>query len=62
MTARDVESADGLRQALEESRSLNAPLLIRARIGPATSKTSYFLEDPAVLGDIFRRFLARGPA
>lgn len=63
MEARDVESAEGLRGALEESRSLRVPLLIRARIGPKTTKTPYFLEDPAVLADTFRRFLkAHDPA
>jgi sulfopyruvate decarboxylase subunit beta len=63
MEARDVETAEGLRGALEESRSLGAPLLIRARIGPETAKTPYFLEDPAILADAFRRFLrAHDPA
>jgi sulfopyruvate decarboxylase subunit beta len=57
MEARDVESADGLRRALEESKTLDAPVLIRVRIGQKTEKTDYFLEDPAVLADTFRRFL-----
>lgn len=57
IAARDVDSAEGLRQALEESRRVQAPLLIRVRIGPTTEKTPYFLEDPAVLGDRFHRFL-----
>lgn len=57
MEARDAEGADELRRALEESRTLRAPILIRARIGPKTEKTPYFLEDPAVLAATFRRFL-----
>jgi sulfopyruvate decarboxylase subunit beta len=57
MQARDVESADGLRRALEESKTLDAPVLIRVRIGQKTEKTDYFLEDPALLADTFRRFL-----
>ena len=57
MEARDVEDADGLRRALEEARTVRAPFLIRARIGPKTEKTPYFLEDPVVLADTFRRFL-----
>jgi len=59
--ARDVESGAGLREALEEARSLHVPVLIRARIGPESARTPYFLEDPAVLADAFRRFL-RGEA
>jgi sulfopyruvate decarboxylase subunit beta len=57
MEARDVETADGLRRALEESKAINVPVLIRVRIGQKTEKTNYFLEDPAVLADTFRRFL-----
>jgi sulfopyruvate decarboxylase subunit beta len=60
LEARDVEGADDLRRALEEARSLRAPLLIRARISPKREKTPYFLEDPAVLADTFRRFLREG--
>ena len=58
MVARDVESADDLRKALVESKGLTAPVLIRARIGTVTRKTSYFLEDPVVLADTFRRYVA----
>ena len=60
MEARDVESADELRRALEEARGLRRPFLVRARIGQKTEKTEYFLEDPAVLAETFRRFLQSG--
>ncbi|MCC6174572.1 MAG: phosphonopyruvate decarboxylase [Chloroflexi bacterium] len=61
MQARDVESADALRQALDEAKGIDAPMLIRARIGLQGQKTPYFLEDPVVLAETFRRFL-RGAA
>jgi len=62
MVANDVDSAEGLRGALNEARAIEEPVLIRVRIGPKTEKTPYFLEDPAVLADTFRRFLRDGPA
>lgn len=61
MEARDVESAEGLRRALEESKTATAPFFIRARIGQKTEKTGYFLQDPAILAETFRRYL-REPA
>lgn len=57
MQAHDVESAEGLRQALEASKQVSQPVLIRARIGLQTRKTPYFLEDPVVLAETFRRYL-----
>ena len=60
MEARDVDGAEGLRRALEEARDIRAPILIRARIGPKTAKTNYFLEDPAILAETFKRFLRGG--
>lgn len=56
--AHDVESADELRGALTESKAATGPVLIRARIGTETRKTPYFLEDPAVLADTFRCYIA----
>jgi sulfopyruvate decarboxylase subunit beta len=58
LVARDVESADDLRQALVESKGVDAPVLVRARIGTETRKTPYFLEDPVVLADTFRRYVS----
>jgi sulfopyruvate decarboxylase subunit beta len=57
MEARDVESADDLRTALEEARRTEEPFFVRARIGQKTEKTDYFLEDPAILAETFRRYL-----
>ena len=62
LEAREVESADDLRRVLEESKSLRAPLLIRARVSTRTAKTPYFLKDPVVLGDTFRRYVESGAA
>ena len=56
--ARDVESADDLRRVLEESKSLRAPLLVRARVSTRTAKTPYFLQDPVILGETFRRYIS----
>jgi sulfopyruvate decarboxylase subunit beta len=57
MEAIEVDSAEGLRGALQESKAIDAPLLIRTRIGLKTEKTPYFLEDPAVLADGFMRYI-----
>jgi sulfopyruvate decarboxylase subunit beta len=62
MQAFDVDSVKGLEGALEESKSLDAPVLIRARINRQGQKTDYFLHDPVVLAETFRRFLAEGAA
>ncbi len=57
MEARDVESAEELRRVLEESKSLRAPLLVRGKVSTRTAKTPYFLKDPVVLADTFRRYI-----
>jgi sulfopyruvate decarboxylase subunit beta len=60
MTTDEVDSVDGLRAALEEAKAVDGPVLIRARINLQGRKTPYFLEDPVVLADTFRRYLAKG--
>jgi sulfopyruvate decarboxylase subunit beta len=62
MRSDDVSTADDLRKALDEAKSVDAPVLIRARISLHGQKTPYFLEDPVVLADTFRRYLAGGSA
>jgi sulfopyruvate decarboxylase subunit beta len=62
MRSDDVSTADDLRKALDEAKSVDAPVLIRARINLQGQKTPYFLEDPVVLADTFRRYLAGGSA
>jgi hypothetical protein len=62
MQAFDVDTTRGLAGALEESKSLDVPVMIRARINQQGQKTPYFLHDPVVLAETFRRFLAEGVA
>lgn len=57
MEGHDVETLDELKAALEESKAIDAPVLIRAKINLQGQKTPYFLEDPVVLADTFRRYL-----
>lgn len=59
MLAHDVNTVDSLKAALEEARTATAPVLIRARINLQGQKTDYFLHDPVVLADTFRKFLSR---
>jgi sulfopyruvate decarboxylase subunit beta len=54
----DAETIEELKAALEESKSIDAPVLIRAKINLQGQKTPYFLEDPVVLADTFRRYVA----
>ena len=53
----EVETLDGLSQALESAKSSPGPLLIRVRIGPQNQTAGYYLPDPAVLTDRFQRYL-----
>ena len=43
---------------LVESRTAPGPILLRVRISTENAKTPYLLEDPVVLGDTFRRYVA----
>ena len=54
---RDVRTDDELTAALEWTRDVPGPVLVRVYIGTAQLKTDYFLEDPAVLAEDFRRWL-----
>jgi sulfopyruvate decarboxylase subunit beta len=54
---RDVHTEDELAAALEWTRDVPGPVLVRVHIGTAQLKTDYFLEDPAVLAEDFRRWL-----
>jgi len=62
MQAFEVDTVTGLEGALEESKSLDVPVMIRARINKQGQKTAYFLHDPVVLAETFRRYLAEGTA
>jgi sulfopyruvate decarboxylase subunit beta len=54
---RDVEGAAALEQALAEAKRAAGPLLLRVKIGPENARATYFLEDPVVLIEGFRRYL-----
>ena len=60
ITTDDVSSVAELKSALEEAKAVDGPVMIRARINLQGQKTPYFLEDPVVLADTFRRFVAGG--
>lgn len=61
MVAHDVSTVEALNGALQEAKGVNVPVLIRARINLQGQKTDYFLHDPVVLADTFRKFLAGSP-
>jgi sulfopyruvate decarboxylase subunit beta len=54
---RDVEGAAALEQALAEAKQAAGPLLLRVKIGLENAQATYFLEDPVVLIEGFRRYL-----
>lgn len=56
--ARDVATQEELTDALSWCADETGPLLVRCRIGVEQIPTSYFLEDPAVLAEDFRRWLS----
>ncbi|HEY6789843.1 MAG TPA: thiamine pyrophosphate-dependent enzyme [Trebonia sp.] len=55
--ARDVRTADELAAATAWALTTEGPVLIRVRIGTAQLPAEYFLEDPAILAEDFRRWL-----
>jgi thiamine pyrophosphate-dependent acetolactate synthase large subunit-like protein len=55
--ARDVRTADELGAATAWALTAEGPILIRVYIGTAQLPAEYFLEDPAILAEDFRRWL-----
>jgi thiamine pyrophosphate-dependent acetolactate synthase large subunit-like protein len=55
--ARDVHTAGELAAATAWALAAEGPILIRVRIGTAQLPAEYFLEDPAILAEDFRRWL-----
>ena len=55
--ARDVRTAGELAAATEWALTAEGPNLIRVHIGTAQLPAEYFLEDPAILAEDFRRWL-----
>jgi len=58
LQAHDVDTVDGLKKVLQEAKVIDGPVLIRARINLQGQKTPYFLQDPVVLADTFRRYIS----
>jgi sulfopyruvate decarboxylase subunit beta len=55
--ARDVRTADELAAATDWALTTEGPVLIRVRTSTAQLPAGYFLEDPAILAEDFRRWL-----
>jgi sulfopyruvate decarboxylase subunit beta len=58
ITADEVIDLSSLDAALERYRTEPGPILLRVRISPENAKVPYLLEDPVVLGETFRRWVA----
>lgn len=56
--AEDVDGPDALEAALARAREQPGPLFLRVLVGTTAPPTAYFLEDPVVLAEEFRRWLA----
>lgn len=56
--AESIEGANGLRAALTDARYREGPLLLRVPVGTQAPPTEWFLEDPVILAEDFRRWLA----
>jgi len=56
--AADVADLGELERELSRCRTASGPILLRVRIGTENAKVPYLLEDPVVLGETFRRYLA----
>jgi thiamine pyrophosphate-dependent acetolactate synthase large subunit-like protein len=54
--ARDVRTADELAAATDWALTAEGPVLIRVRTSTAQLPAEYFLEDPAILAEDFRRW------
>ncbi len=59
--ARDVRTAGELAAATDWALTTEGPVLIRVRITTAQLPAEYFLEDPAILAEDFRRWLRAQP-
>jgi phosphonopyruvate decarboxylase len=54
---RNVHTDEELAEALAWAQEAPGPLLIRVYVGTEQVSTDYFLEDPAILAEDFRRWL-----
>jgi thiamine pyrophosphate-dependent acetolactate synthase large subunit-like protein len=58
ISATDVDGAEDFARELARCRTAPGPIMLRVRISTENAKTPYLLEDPVVLGDTFRRYVA----
>jgi sulfopyruvate decarboxylase subunit beta len=58
LEAAEIEDEASLERELIRCRTAPGPIFLRVRISPQNAKTPYLLEDPVVLGETFRRYLA----
>jgi sulfopyruvate decarboxylase subunit beta len=54
--AREVRTADELSKAIAWTREADGPLLVRVHIDTTQLSTPFYLEDPVVLAEDFRRW------
>lgn len=59
--AREARTEADLAAALDWVREAPGPLLVRVYVSTAQIATDYFLEDPAILAEDFRRWLGTRP-
>ena len=57
MDAREFDTREGLREALEWTRSVEGPVMLRVRTELHAEKVPYLLEDPVVLGHTFAEYV-----
>jgi len=55
--AREIDGPDALRAAIAESITKPGPWLLHVKVGTQAPPTAFFLEDPAILAEDFRRWL-----
>ena len=60
--AREVRTAGELAAATAWALAAEGPILIRVYVGTEQLPTGYFLEDPVILAEDFRRWLRSRPA
>jgi thiamine pyrophosphate-dependent acetolactate synthase large subunit-like protein len=58
ISAAEVDDLGSLPAELERCRAAPGPILLRVRIGPENARVPYLLEDPVILGETFRRYVA----
>jgi sulfopyruvate decarboxylase subunit beta len=58
IAASDIANAEDFATELARCRTAPGPILLRVRITAENAKTPYLLEDPVLLGESFKRYIA----